>query len=88
MQHHTSPHEEQLKRSAIEWAYVQLKNPSDDEWGGKGGTVVAIREFLRLPQTENRLHQVPVAGYDSLDSRQGSLTHSWKPLQVAPGLMT
>ena len=48
-QHHTSSREERSKRGAIEWAYFQLDEPPESEWGSKGGTVVRIREYLRLP---------------------------------------
>ena len=53
-QTHLTPHEERLRRCAIEFEYIQLDSPPEEMWGrGKGGHRGTVRERLREECAKN-----------------------------------
>ena len=53
-QRHTSPHEEAVKRAAIEYFYERMDCPPRDQWDGPSGVVLQIRDLLQLPRGEQK----------------------------------
>lgn len=54
-QRHGTPHEEHLKRAAIEYHYAQYKHLEKDLWGGHNGVVSRVRDAIGLgPDRKHR----------------------------------
>ena len=70
-QRHCTPHEEHLKRAAIEYHYAQYKHLEKDLWGGQNGIVSRVRDAMGLgPDCKHR--QCIERTLDAIAAEQGT----------------
>ena len=74
-QQHLSPHEERLRRSVIEYEYVQLNSPPEDMWhrGKEGyrGTVLKICDRLGWPCDDQKYTRLIWRTLRAIEAGQG-----------------
>lgn len=55
---HTSPREEALKRSTIQFFFQQMGCPAEALWEGDGGAIRAIRDAMHLPVGQKHIRTI------------------------------
>jgi len=57
-QMHTTPHEEALKRSTIQFFFEQLGCPAEALWEGVGGAIIFICDRMQLPLGQKHIRTI------------------------------